>query len=118
MERGLEENLLQNNNDGPATQAPDVSTAGNTFRYSRAYANYVLGVLFVVYVFNFVDRQVVSVLIGPIKEEFGASDTQMGLLIGFAFALFIPSPASRLLAGPIAPTGATSSHSVWRCGAR
>ena len=78
---------MQNDNDGPASPAPDASTAGNTFRFSKSYANYVLGVLFVVYVFNFVDRQLVSVLIGPIKEEFGASDTQMGLLIGFAFAL-------------------------------
>jgi MFS family permease len=54
---------------------------------SSAYANYVLGVLFIVYVFNFVDRQVLSVFIGPIKAEFGASDTQMGLLVGFAFAV-------------------------------
>ncbi|MEM9254441.1 MAG: MFS transporter [Pseudomonadota bacterium] len=54
---------------------------------SPGYANYVLGVLFVVYVFNFIDRQVLSVFIGPIKEEFGATDTQMGLLAGFAFAL-------------------------------
>ncbi len=54
---------------------------------SSAYANYVLGVLFVVYVLNFIDRQAMSVFIGPIKEEFGASDTAMGLLVGFAFAL-------------------------------
>jgi len=54
---------------------------------SPAYANYVLGVLFFVYVFNFVDRQVLSVFIGPIKQEFGVSDTAMGLLVGFAFAI-------------------------------
>jgi len=52
------------------------------------YRNYVLGVLFTVYVINFIDRQVLSVFIDPIKAEFGASDTQMGLLVGFAFALF------------------------------
>ena len=57
------------------------------FSASPAYSNYVLGILFVVYVFNFVDRQVMSVFIGPIKEEFGVSDTAMGLLVGFAFAL-------------------------------
>ncbi|NND66513.1 MAG: MFS transporter, partial [Halioglobus sp.] len=39
---------------------------------SSGYANYVRGGLFVVYIFNFVDRQVLSVFIGPIKEEFGA----------------------------------------------
>jgi len=66
---------------------------------SPGYANYVLGVLFVVYVFNFIDRQLLSVFIGPIKEEFGASDTQMGLLVGFAFALlytFAGIPIARL----------------------
>lgn len=55
---------------------------------SPRYSRYVLGVLFLVYVINFIDRQLLSVFIGPIKEEFGASDTEMGLLVGFAFALF------------------------------
>ncbi len=55
---------------------------------SGAYANYVLGVLFVVYVFNFIDRQVLATLIGPIQQELGVSDTAMGFLVGFAFVLF------------------------------
>jgi predicted MFS family arabinose efflux permease len=55
---------------------------------SRAYSGYVLGVLLLVYVMNFVDRQLMSILIEPIKAEFGASDKQMGLLTGFAFAVF------------------------------
>jgi len=55
---------------------------------SRAYAHYVLGVLFVVYVMNFVDRQVLSVLVGPIQRDLGVSDTAMGLLGGLAFAAF------------------------------
>ena len=55
---------------------------------SSAYANYVLGVLFVVYVFNFIDRQVLAILIGPIQQELGVSDTAMGFLVGFAFVLF------------------------------
>jgi len=57
-------------------------------KFSSAYSNYVLAILFVVYVINFLDRQILSVFIGPIKEEFGVSDTVMGLLVGFAFALF------------------------------
>ena len=52
------------------------------------YSNYVLFVLFIVYVFNFVDRQILSILLDPIKTELGASDTQMGFLTGFAFAVF------------------------------
>ncbi len=56
--------------------------------FSPGYSRYVLGVLFVVYVFNFVDRQILSILIDPIKAELGATDTQMGFLTGFAFAIF------------------------------
>ncbi|MDA9837066.1 MFS transporter, partial [Luminiphilus sp.] len=56
--------------------------------YSNRYRYYVLGLLTLGYVFNFVDRQVMTILIEPIKTEFGATDTQMGLLSGLAFALF------------------------------
>ena len=55
---------------------------------SSAYPRYVLGVLWLVYVANFVDRQVIAILLEPIKRELGASDTAMGFLSGFAFALF------------------------------
>ncbi len=47
-----------------------------------------LAVLFLVYVFNFIDRQLLSILIEPIKAEFGIPDWQMGLLVGLAFAVF------------------------------
>ena len=43
--------------------------------------------LALVYIFSFIDRQVIAVLIEPIKRDFGASDTQMGLLSGLAFGL-------------------------------
>ena len=52
------------------------------------YRWYALGVLFVVYVFNFIDRQIVSILQEPIKRDLGLSDAQLGLLSGFAFAVF------------------------------
>ena len=55
---------------------------------SRGYANYVLGVLFLVYVFNFIDRQILSILLEPIKREIELTDTQLGFLGGIAFALF------------------------------
>jgi MFS family permease len=57
-------------------------------RPSRACSWYVLGVLFLVYVFNFVDRQILSILIGPIQQDLGVSDTMIGLLSGLNFALF------------------------------
>jgi predicted MFS family arabinose efflux permease len=56
--------------------------------HSSRYPNYVLGILFLVYVSNFIDRQILTILVEPIKQEFDASDTQMGFLTGFAFALF------------------------------
>jgi MFS family permease len=54
---------------------------------SPGYANYVVGVLFVVYVFNFMDRQVMSIVLEDIKAEIQLSDTYMGFLGGFAFSL-------------------------------
>ncbi|MBO6544214.1 MAG: MFS transporter [Alphaproteobacteria bacterium] len=50
--------------------------------------HFALALLVVVYTFNFIDRQILSILIQPIKEELGLSDTLMGLLTGFAFAAF------------------------------
>ena len=49
---------------------------------------YIVGVLTVVYVFNFIDRQIISVLQEPMRAELGMSDTQLGLLQGLTFALF------------------------------
>src|SRR3546814_16039915 len=50
--------------------------------------NVALVMLFVVGTINFVDRQLLSVLVEPIRAEMDFSDTQFGLLTGFAFALF------------------------------
>jgi MFS family permease len=52
-----------------------------------ARANLVLAMLLLVYVFNFVDRQILAILAGPIQRELALSDGQMGLLGGVAFAL-------------------------------
>lgn len=63
------------------------------------HARYSLGLLVFLYVINYVDRQVLSVLIEPIKRDLGASDTQMGILSGIAFALFYTTmgvPIARL----------------------
>lgn len=52
---------------------------------SRGYAIYVLIILTLVNTFGFIDRQILSVLIVPIKAEFNVSDTWLGLLSGMAF---------------------------------
>ena len=56
--------------------------------YSQRYKAYVLLVLTGVYTFNFIDRQILVIIQESIKGELGLSDTQLGLLTGFAFAVF------------------------------
>jgi len=55
---------------------------------SPRYRHYVLGLLFLVYVFNFVDRRILAILAEPIQKELGVPDTAMGLLMGPAFGIF------------------------------
>ena len=50
--------------------------------------NYALGILTLVYTFNFIDRQLLSILQEDIKAELLLTDAQLGLLTGFAFAMF------------------------------
>ena len=49
---------------------------------------YATVVLTVAYTLSYVDRQILSMLVEPIKRDLQVSDTQIGLLQGFAFAVF------------------------------
>lgn len=60
----------------------------NSDQIGGRYSKYVLGVLLVVYVFNFIDRQIVSILAEEIKADLGISDAEIGFLYGTAFAVF------------------------------
>lgn len=55
---------------------------------SRAYRRYALSVLLVIYILNFLDRQIVAILAEPIKHDLGLADWQLGVMTGLAFALF------------------------------
>ena len=55
---------------------------------SLAYPWLVVFILMIAYVFSFVDRQILNLLVGPIRRDLGISDTQMSLLMGFSFAIF------------------------------
>ena len=61
-----------------------------TFEDARVqpYAWYVLGVLVLLYILNFIDRQIVSILVEDIKRDLGATDAEMGFLTGAAFGVF------------------------------
>lgn len=64
----------------------DLSTTTKT--EAPSYRYWVLGLLFIAYTFNFIDRQIMGILNVPIQTELGATDEQMGLLGGLSFALF------------------------------
>ena len=55
---------------------------------ASAYAYYVLGILFLVYVLNFVDRQIISILAEDIKRDLHLKDEDLGFLYGTAFGVF------------------------------
>ena len=57
-------------------------------RLSSGAAWLLVFLLFAAYVFSFIDRIILGLLVEPIKAEFALSDTQIGLLQGLAFALF------------------------------
>ncbi len=68
----------------PGSQATPSGAAPETL----GYAWYVVAVLMFAYMVAFVDRQILSLLVQPIKRDLGVSDTQIGWLAGFAFAVF------------------------------
>lgn len=63
------------------------SSVDNPYK-SNGAAWYALVLLTIVYSFNFIDRQLLAILQESIKAELSLSDSQLGLLTGFAFAIF------------------------------
>ncbi len=68
-------------------QAPDSGDTDASYP-STAYAWYVVGVLTLAYVVSFLDRQIMALLVEPIRADLDLSDTQISLLLGLAFAIF------------------------------
>lgn len=54
---------------------------------SLTTASYLLSLLFVAYIFSFIDRSILALLVGPIREDFGISDFEFSLVQGLAFSL-------------------------------
>lgn len=92
---------MSGNAPQPRAPAPDPSAPPSAppGAYSSAYLRYALGLLCVVYVVNFVDRQVLAILLQSIKRDLQLSDLELGLLSGTAFGLFYATlgvPIARL----------------------
>ncbi|MEL6363352.1 MAG: MFS transporter [Pseudomonadota bacterium] len=62
--------------------------AGAAQKSGAAYSYYVLVLFTLVYTFNFIDRQIIGIISPLIKQDLGLNDAQLGVLKGFAFALF------------------------------
>jgi MFS family permease len=86
------------NGAASAGQAPGVVPGGTPWP-ARKDAHYSLFVMAIVVMFTVLDRQVLALLIDPIKQDFGISDSGAALLIGLAFSLpygIIGIPVARL----------------------
>jgi MFS family permease len=68
--------------------APPIAVPRERKEFSVRYAWYVVIVLMLCFALSFVDRQILSLLVGPIKRDLRISDTRIGLLQGLAFAIF------------------------------
>lgn len=98
------------------TEAPGLKLDETTIAPSRSYVRYALGLLLVVNVLNFVDRQVLSILIEPIRLELQLADWQLGLLTGLAFAALYTAlgvPIARLAERADRPAIITASIVTW-----
>lgn len=71
-----------------STQLDSSGAGEQPQKQASAYSWYVLVVLVLVYILNFIDRQIVSILAVDIKRDLGLSDGEMGFLGGAAFSVF------------------------------
>lgn len=85
--------------DIEAIQSPDASSR-KLPAVSTARAWYAVTVLLIAYAFSIMDRQILTLLVGPIRHTLHVNDTQIGLLHGFTFAAFyalMGLPIARLI---------------------
>lgn len=79
----------QNTRDRGSELSEDTTARGAASeRPASAYSWYVLSVLVIVYILNFIDRQILSILAVDIKRDLALTDGQLGFLGGAAFAVF------------------------------
>lgn len=92
------------------------ATMGGERVLGEATSRYVLFMICLVGILNYVDRQILSITLEAIKRDLGASDTQMGLLSGTAFALFYLTagvPLARMADKGVRKTLLSACLAVW-----
>jgi MFS family permease len=82
------------------SQSTEVAASGDSLAYPSSFAAwYSVAVLMLLYIFSFIDRTAISLIVEPMKRDLQISDTQIGMLQGLAFALlytFLGLPIARL----------------------
>jgi MFS family permease len=74
--------------ESPGAPIADAQAANVLTPLSKGYRRYALWMLLIIYTLNFLDRSIVNILAEPIKEDLGLLDWQLGMMSGFAFAVF------------------------------
>src|SRR3954463_9339152 len=90
----------------------DAASAEPSLRYSW----FALGLLFVVALFNYVDRTILSIMQVALKRDLHLSDTQLGTLTGLSFALFYTTlalPVARLADRVARKYVLTAALTIW-----
>ncbi len=83
---------------------------------SPAYRRYAVSFLMLTMLLSFLDRQIINILAEPIKQELGLADWQIGLMTGFAFAIFYTTfgiPIARLAERKSRPLIITCALGAW-----
>ena len=69
-------------------EGPGGAAASEDGYPAPAVAWAMVAVLFIAYIFSFIDRMIIGLLVEPLKADLDLTDTQVSLLQGFAFAIF------------------------------
>ncbi len=97
-------------------QNPEITIAVEEEEKSYVYAWYMVFLCMLAYIFAFIDRQIVTLLIEPIRADLQISDTQFSLIHGLAFALFYATmgiPIARLADTKSRPLIISTGIFVW-----
>jgi MFS family permease len=100
----------------PVAQAQAAEDPPAIAPVSAGYRRYALGLLLVIYTLNFLDRQILNILMEDIKAEFHLLDWQLGLLGGLAFAALYTTmgiPIARLAERSNRPLIISASVAAW-----
>lgn len=99
-----------------SSQGEQLTSLSDQVYQSKRYRYSVLAVLTLVYLFSFVDRQIINILGSYIIEDLGLSDAQFGMLTGIAFAavyVTVGIPVARLADSGVRRNVVTVSLGIW-----